>query len=56
MDHVEELKLPIGITDFVQIRTGGYYYVDKMKLIREIGFNIFDSTGDLEKVVNTCIQ
>lgn len=27
----------------------------QMKLIREIGCNIFDSTGDLEKTVNTCI-
>lgn len=28
----------------------------QMKLIREIGFNIFDGTGDLEKVVNSRIQ
>lgn len=35
MDNVEELKLPIGITDFVQIRTGGYYYVDKTQFIED---------------------
>lgn len=35
MDNVAELKLPIGITDFAQIRTGGYYYVDKTRFIED---------------------
>ena len=35
MDNAAELKLPIGITDFAQIRTGGYYYVDKTQFIED---------------------
>ena len=35
MDNVVELKLPIGVTDFAQIRTGGYYYVDKTQFIED---------------------
>lgn len=35
MDNVAELKLPFGITDFAQIRTGGYYYVDKTQFIED---------------------
>lgn len=35
MDDVAKLKLPIGITDFAQIRTGSYYYVDKTKFIED---------------------
>ncbi|MCI8300933.1 MAG: AAA family ATPase [Lachnospiraceae bacterium] len=31
-----ELKLPIGIEDFEEIRTKGYYYIDKTGLIREL--------------------
>ena len=27
--------LPVGVSDFSEIRQNGYYYVDKMKLIRE---------------------
>ena len=30
------LKLPIGIENFDEIRTGGYYYVDKTKLIEQL--------------------
>ena len=29
----ESLKLPVGIENFEEIRTKGYYYVDKTKLI-----------------------
>lgn len=29
-------KLPIGIEDFEEIRTLGYYYIDKTGLIREL--------------------
>ena len=35
MDDVAKLKLPIGITDFAQIRTDGYYYVDKTQFIED---------------------
>lgn len=29
------LNIPVGVSDFSEIRQNGYYYVDKMKLIRE---------------------
>ncbi len=31
-----ELKIPVGISDFAQIRENGYYYIDKSGMIREI--------------------
>ena len=31
----EKLKLPFGVTDFVQIRMDGYYYVDKTQFIED---------------------
>lgn len=31
-----QLKLPIGIEDFKEIRTSGFYYVDKTKLIEQL--------------------
>lgn len=31
-----EKKLPIGIEDFEDIRTAGFYYVDKTGMIREL--------------------
>jgi len=34
-NKTEKLKLPFGITDFAQIRTGGYYYVDKTQFIED---------------------
>lgn len=35
MDSAAELKPPFGITDFAQIRTGSYYYVDKTQFIED---------------------
>ena len=32
----ERLKLPIGVESFEEIRTDGFYYVDKTKLIEEL--------------------
>lgn len=29
------LNIPVGVSDFSEIRQNGYYYVDKMNLIRE---------------------
>lgn len=60
-EYIEEMETNISLmrgmvkhlTEFKRTRDEHKY---QMKLIREIGFNIFDSTGDLEKVVNTCIQ
>ncbi|MCD8046968.1 MAG: ATP-binding protein [Clostridiales bacterium] len=33
---VNNMKLPIGIEDFKEIRTAGFYYVDKTGLIRDL--------------------
>lgn len=33
---MSELKIPAGISDFSEIRTDGYYYIDKSGLIREL--------------------
>jgi Rha family phage regulatory protein len=60
-EYIEEMETNISLmrgmvkhlTEFKRTREEHKY---QMKLIREIGCNIFDSTGDLEKVVNTCIQ
>ena len=29
------LNIPVGVSDFSEIRQNGYYYVDKTELIRE---------------------
>ena len=33
---MENLKLPVGIENFEEIRTKGFYYVDKTGLIRDL--------------------
>ena len=33
---MEKLKLPVGIENFEEIRTKGFYYVDKTELIRDL--------------------
>ena len=30
------LKLPLGMSDFEEIRQNGYYYIDKSRLIGEL--------------------
>ena len=60
-EYIEEMETNISLmrgmvkhlTEFKRTREEHKY---QMKLIREIGFNIFDGTGDLEKAVNRCIQ
>ena len=60
-EYIEEMETNISLmrgmvkhlTEFKRTREEQKY---QMKLIREIGFNIFDSTEDLEKAVNTCIE
>lgn len=60
-EYIEEMETNISLmrgmvkhlTEFKRTREEHKY---QMKLIREIGFNIFDGTGDLEKVVNSHIQ
>lgn len=60
-EYIEEMETNISLmrgmvkhlTEFKRTREEHKY---QMKLIREIGFNIFDGTGDLEKAVNSRIQ
>lgn len=60
-EYIEEMETNISLikgmvkhlTEFKRTREEHKY---QMKLIREIGFNIFDGTGELEKVVNRRIQ
>ena len=33
---MKNLNIPVGISDFEQIRRNGYYYIDKSKMITEI--------------------
>ena len=33
---MSDLKLPVGVEDFSEIQTAGFYYVDKTKLIEEL--------------------
>ena len=40
------VKLPVGIENFEEIRTNGYYYVDKTNLIEQL----FESRGKVNHV------
>lgn len=31
-----KLNIPVGVSDFAELRSNGYYYVDKSGLIREM--------------------
>ena len=31
--YMNNLKIPVGISDFTKIRENGYYYIDKTELI-----------------------
>lgn len=33
---MEDYKIPVGISDFEEIRQNGYYYIDKTGLVEEI--------------------
>lgn len=33
---MKNLKIPVGISDFSEIRENGYYYIDKSGLIAEL--------------------
>ena len=37
----EGIKLPVGIESFEEIRSKGYYYVDKTKLIEQL-FGVYE--------------
>ena len=52
-----KLKLPMGIEDFEEIRTMGYYYADKTRLIRTLldnlgKVNLFTRPGRFGKTLN----
>lgn len=34
--NTEKIKIPVGISDFRKLREGGYYYVDKSRLIQRL--------------------
>ena len=34
--EMERLKLPVGIESFEEIRSEGFYYIDKTGLIRDL--------------------
>ena len=36
MENVMKMKLPVGIENFEEIRTEGFYYIDKTCLIRDL--------------------
>lgn len=60
-EYIEDMETNLSLmrgmmkhlTEFKRTREEHKY---QMKLIREIGFNIFNGTGDLEKAVKTCIE
>ena len=33
---MKEMNIPVGVSDFEEIRKNGYYYIDKSGLIREL--------------------
>ena len=45
----ESIKLPVGIESFEEIRSDGYYYVDKTKLIEQL----VDSRGKVNRFYQT---
>lgn len=42
----EQTKLPVGIENFEEIRSNGYYYIDKTKLIEQL----LDNRGKSEPI------
>ena len=42
------LNLPVGISDFAEIRNNNYYYIDKSGLIEEL----LESTGTKVTLIN----
>ena len=33
---MKSLNIPVGVSDFTEIRQNGYYYIDKSGLIKDI--------------------
>ena len=33
---MKNMNIPVGVSDFAEIRQNGYYYVDKSTLIKEL--------------------
>ena len=34
--NMKSLNIPVGVSDFTEIRQNGYYYIDKSGLIKDI--------------------
>ena len=34
--EMKNMNIPVGVSDFAEIRQNGYYYVDKSTLIKEL--------------------
>ena len=54
------MKLPVGIENFEEIRTDGYYYIDKTKLIEQLldnqgKVNLFTRPRRVCKTLNICM-
>lgn len=39
------LNIPVGVSDFAEIRNNNYYYIDKSGLIEELIEELLESTG-----------
>ena len=57
MDAMEQKMLPIGIENFEEIRTEGFYYVDKTGMIKELLYrrgkvNLFTRPRRFGKTLN----
>ena len=50
---MERLKLPVGIESFVDIRREGFYYIDKLGLIRNLLNNAINHSQDGHTVTVT---
>ena len=33
---MKKMNIPVGVSDFEEIRKNGYYYIDKSELVREL--------------------
>lgn len=34
--EMKKMNIPVGVSDFEEIRKNGYYYIDKSELVREL--------------------
>ena len=46
------MNIPVGVSDFVEIRRNGYYYIDKTALIAEL----LKTTGTKVTLITRAVQ